>query len=119
MFRQITAVILLLLVIVGGIFLQNYITDKSEEIARGIPLSISASSAEELDISYAEFRKVSPLFSTLYVHSSLNEITDSFEKSFALLGLQDEDRYIAEATHLQYLLTTFPSAGAPTIESIF
>ena len=80
MWRSYLAAFLLVAVVLGGFAAQSYAVGAAEEIASLIPASLESAQADEsLERAYALYLKKTPLLSTLYVHSSLEEIDEAFE----------------------------------------
>lgn len=119
MWRPIVAAVLFLTTLSCGIFMLSRTNDISGELAQEVPLSISESAQSQLDLCYDGFNKNRNLFSTLFVHEAVDEIADSFERSFVLLGEENDSGYTEEASHLKQLLLRLPARDEPSIENIF
>lgn len=120
MWRPFLAAFLLIGTLSFGFYIQSSVSEKTTQIEQNIPSSIQATAASQnLEIAYSDYLSSLNLFSSIYIHSALDEITDSFEKCFALLGLNDSDGYATEALHLKSLLSRLSVLDRPSIESIF
>ena len=119
MWRSYLAAFLLVAVVLGGFAAQSYAVGAAEEIASLIPASLESAQADEsLERAYALYLKKTPLLSTLYVHSSLEEIDEAFEDCFASLALGQPEDYWRQARRLAYMLRRLPEADGLTVENI-
>ena len=77
MWRPYLAAFLLAAVALGGFAAQRYAERAAEEVARLTPASLEEAQADGgLERAYLLYQSKTPLLSTLYVHSSLEEIDE-------------------------------------------
>lgn len=119
MWRPALAAILFAATIFCGIWTQSRTVEISHSLSQSVPLSISESTKSQLNSCYEGFKKSRNLLSTLFVHEAVDEIADSFERSFVLLGLGENTSYSEESSHLKELLYRLPQRNDPSIENIF
>lgn len=119
MWRSYLAAFLLAAVVLGGFAAQRYAVKAAEEIALLVPSSLEDAQANQnLERAYILYHKKAPLLSTLYVHSSLEEIDQAFEDCFTSLALEQPEDYWRLARRLAYLLRRLPEADGLTVENI-
>lgn len=119
MWRPYLAAFLLAALLCGGFAAQHYACRAAEQLASLTPLSLEEAQKDRaLERAYQAYQAKTPLFSTLYVHSSLEEIDLSFESCFASLEAEAPEEYWRQARRLAYLLRRLPEADQPTIENI-
>lgn len=119
MWRSYLAAFLLAAVVLGGFAAQRYAVGAAEEVAGLVPSSLqSGQTGPALERAYLLYHKKTPLLSTLYVHSLLEEIDQAFEDCFACLALEEAEDYWRSARRLVYLLRRLPEADGLTVENI-
>lgn len=120
MWRPYLAAFLLAALLCGGFAAQHYACQGARQLAGLIPLSLEEAQKDRaLEQAYQAYQAKTPLFSTLYIHSSLEEIELSFESCFASLEGAEAADYRRQARRLAFLLRRLPEADQLTIETIF
>lgn len=119
MWRPYLAAFLLAALLLGGFTAQRCAERAAEQLAAAAPLSLEEARRDgALERAYQAYRAKTPLFSTLYVHDSLDEIDLAFESCFASLLLGREEEYWRQARRLVFLLRRLPDADRLTVENI-
>lgn len=120
MWRTYVALGLLVLTIIGGFVAQSYTANQAQEIAEMIPLTLEeATQKDVLQQAYDKFVARTPLLSSFYVRSALDEVSETFVECFTFVGLQNDEEYQVQAYRLHYLLHHLSTLDAPNIENIF
>ena len=118
MARTYIAAFLLLITLTGALFAHRYTRSLSSSLAEEVPLWAEEARSGALDALESRYQRLSPLLSTFYVHSSIEEIGQVLEECQGCLEVEKDREYHQKARLLRYLLLRLPSSDDPTWENI-
>lgn len=118
MARTYIAALLLLITLTSAFFAHRYTRSLSFSLAEEVPLSAQEARRGALDALESRYQRLSPVLSTFYVHSSIEEIGQVLEECQGCLEVKKDREYLQKARLLRYLLLRLPSSDDPTWENI-
>ena len=118
MVRTYIAAFLLLVTLTSAFFAHRYTRSLASSLAEEIPLTAEEASSGALTALKDRYQHLSPILSTFYVHSSIEEIGQMLEECQACLETEDYRQYGQKARLLRHLLLRLPSSDDPTWENI-